>query len=331
MYLSATRIRDALACPKKYRLAYIEKIWPEKKAISLIFGSVLHTAIENFHLSRDGDVVPEMDYLVKEAWIKEVGNNDMTGLMLAYGGLLGDMKQAEAELEKLAAEIKEKRPDIKNPAATKEYKQEKEKVLAPFNDTLESFKRQAAEIVLDSEYRFTTKGPLELFTESLEIGNSYVDYWNGIEQKPEILHNEVSFKLELEGFVLSGKVDRVDINPQTGDIEIVDYKTNAQAQSYLESFVQNAAYYLGVAKTVGIEPTAMKYHYLRLNREVIYPVDKSHVSMLLELMHAAREVHQLSYHYPSFQTCAWCNYFEECKKDFGYKEAELNEPATCGA
>lgn len=326
MYLTASRIKDALACPKKYKLGYIDKIYPEKKAISLVFGDVLHQAVERFHKGTDAT----MPDLVGERWLKTLGAGDYAKLLMDYQDLLDEQKDIEIDLFAVEQDIMQKKPETKAPKQTKAYKEAKEAAYAPFAETTAALQTRAANITLNSDYRFTSKGPIELYDDSLKIGAAYEEYWMGLEEKPEIVSNEASFKIPVHNFTLGGKIDRMDLN-QMGELEILDYKTNVQEQSYLESFVQNVAYYLGAKELFGERPVAMKYYYLRLGREVRYELDDSMVGKLVELMNAVKNIHMLPEHHPTFNTCGWCNYFGMCMQDYGYKEMVLSEPAVSNA
>lgn len=80
-YLSYSRINKYLHCPEQYRLYYVENLRPTIPAASLVFGQIIHKALEHL-LRNQGDPVKwfleawnafkevEVRYSQKESWEK---------------------------------------------------------------------------------------------------------------------------------------------------------------------------------------------------------------------------------------------------------------------
>lgn len=54
-YLSVSKIKTFLMCPRRYKLQYIEKLVPEFRSAALAFGSAWHAAVGHFLLGSTGD------------------------------------------------------------------------------------------------------------------------------------------------------------------------------------------------------------------------------------------------------------------------------------
>lgn len=54
-YLSVSKIKAFLMCPRKYKLQYVEKLPPEFRSASLAFGSAWHAAIGHFLVGCTGE------------------------------------------------------------------------------------------------------------------------------------------------------------------------------------------------------------------------------------------------------------------------------------
>lgn len=95
LLLSKTRLNTYCLCPEKYRLTYVEKIVPEKKAKSLIEGSALHHIVENCLVY--GKAVPNMaEEASREYWTKiavqETEYQDEQGFAQAQEKILGEAR-----------------------------------------------------------------------------------------------------------------------------------------------------------------------------------------------------------------------------------------------
>ncbi len=82
-YLSYSAISTYQKCPLRYYFVYVAGLEPEFKSSSLVFGGVIHKAIEHhFNALFEGSDPPSLDALVgvfKEAWRSE------TGVPVRYG------------------------------------------------------------------------------------------------------------------------------------------------------------------------------------------------------------------------------------------------------
>ena len=70
-HLSASQINGYIECSLSYKFSKIDKIKPEYTADALVFGSVIHHTIAQFHQERMvGNILPieELQQILETAW-----------------------------------------------------------------------------------------------------------------------------------------------------------------------------------------------------------------------------------------------------------------------
>ncbi len=84
-----------------------------------------------------------------------------------------------------------------------------------------------------------------------------------VHTQPEMM--EVSFEVELDGFILNGRIDRVD-KLSDGSYELIDYKTgNPMTYEEANSDLQMSIYWLGLYHQHNIAPKKLTFYFLKNN------------------------------------------------------------------
>lgn len=159
----------------------------------------------------------------------------------------------------------------------------------------------------EKSYRMGQKS-MELFYENF-FKNS---------QSPAYL--EQSFKLDVGGIKLVGKIDRIDIVEESGSefYEIIDYKTGdkERTQKEVDKDMQLAIYALAAQKAFGIDPK--KYSLLLIDKNKKISTDASNLDKIKDKIvevigEVVEKIKQEDYTAtPGFQ-CKFCDYRNICK------------------
>jgi hypothetical protein len=230
--VSANRVDKYLTCGYAFKLNYEDDVPPQRTASALLFGSVIHRALEAWSQDRTGMGLADR---VHEAWLEETKDTPIRMFLLEYGTLGVQARQ-------LVADIRESRPDIKSPRATKEFKESdvrtKQKVL--LDEWLPELNK--------SRYHFTKSDPLQnLYDESLTLADAYEARWCHL-PKPYV--TEVGFEFTWKKWRLNGRIDSVEqvVDRDTGEMRlgVIDYKTYGQQPSEHKDRRQLVMYDLAV-------------------------------------------------------------------------------------
>jgi RecB family exonuclease len=126
---------------------------------------------------------------------------------------------------------------------------------------------------------------------------------------------EEYFALDLEDFVLTGKIDRIDRLPD-GSYEIIDYKTNRKLprKDRLASDLQLPIYQYAASREFGIRPSKLTFYYLLPDQRFsTRPWDEERLlRMLEELRGVARAVRSGEFGPTPNPLCPWCDFKELC-------------------
>ena len=117
----------------------------------------------------------------------------------------------------------------------------------------------------------------EYITTNAKSGLSYIDKMNNfrdyiVNYKPDnewqTIAVEMPFSIEYRGFMLTGKIDRVDIN-MYGDYKVVDYKTAnvVYEDKKLKTPLQMYIYALAIKEKFGKFPVEFEYDFVVLNQK----------------------------------------------------------------
>ena len=134
------------------------------------------------------------------------------------------------------------------------------------------------------------------------------------ESDSEVVSLERKFDVELGGYRVTGRVDRVDRHPD-GSFELIDYKTGAAVDpERLGGDLQLTLYRLAAERAWGIEPSVLTYYYVMdsARAEVASgPEDLERVERtVVEVGEAilAQDFEPT----PSPSTCGWCDFRTIC-------------------
>jgi DNA helicase-2/ATP-dependent DNA helicase PcrA len=184
----------------------------------------------------------------------------------------------------------------------------------------------------------TQTGPLVTWAELQQIYQAnWQDMWySSVTQKTEYKHRGVKFlknfydslptpwpaPLELEkgftivinGHKVKGKIDRID--PSTGGIEIIDYKTSekppAEDKADLE---QLHIYAMAAREALGLNPVKLTFIYLAAEKPFSYPIDEKAIEKTrAEIGETIEAILKSDFvATPSKFTCASCDFRNICE------------------
>ena len=130
---------------------------------------------------------------------------------------------------------------------------------------------------------------------------------------------EMPFSIEYRGFMLTGKIDRVDIN-MYGDYKVVDYKTAnvAYDDKKLKTPLQMYIYALAIKEKYGKFPIEFEYDFVVLNQKAkaMSKGWENRGDRALNNLIDSREAYYAIKDFPPKPTplCHWCPYVEkECE------------------
>ncbi|OFW55987.1 MAG: hypothetical protein A2W01_04460 [Candidatus Solincola sediminis] len=126
---------------------------------------------------------------------------------------------------------------------------------------------------------------------------------------------EERFEIEMDGYALSGVIDRIDRRPD-GSYEIIDYKTNRKLPELrrLREDLQLPIYQIACSKTWGISPSKLTFYYLIPNQKyTTKPQDAQGISRVLERLNRTAEA-ITARRFPATPgpLCPWCSFQDVC-------------------
>ena len=124
---------------------------------------------------------------------------------------------------------------------------------------------------------------------------------------------EIGFKLELEGNILSGKIDRID---QLEDgVRIIDYKTGENVPKKIdwEKKMQLLIYQIAAEDFFRVKPIELTYHYLKENKKLSFLGSEEEKEKVISLI--LKEINKIKE--KNFQptpgwNCKSCDFKEIC-------------------
>jgi RecB family exonuclease len=126
---------------------------------------------------------------------------------------------------------------------------------------------------------------------------------------------EERFELEMDGYLLTGVIDRVDC-AEDGSIEIIDYKTNRRLPelSRLREDLQLPIYQMACREVWGISPAKLTFYYLVTNkRYTTRPYDAERLNSVRErLNQVASQIASGQFPPVPNRLCTWCSYEDIC-------------------
>ncbi len=126
---------------------------------------------------------------------------------------------------------------------------------------------------------------------------------------------EQRFEVPMDGYLLTGVVDRVDRHPD-GAYEIIDYKTNRRLPEIarLRDDLQLPIYQIASQELWGITPAKLTFYYLSMNQKfTTRPLGEESLSRVRErLRRAAEAIASGTFPPAPNRLCPWCSFRDIC-------------------
>ncbi len=140
-------------------------------------------------------------------------------------------------------------------------------------------------------------------------------YENNAERPAVPVALEQRFLLPMDGWELSGVMDRVDRRPD-GSYEIVDYKTNSKLPplARLQEDKQLPIYQMAASKVLGIKPASLTFHYLVPDQRYTTPAwaPEKIESLRVHLDEVAARIQHGEFDPRPNNLCGWCDVKPHC-------------------
>ena len=141
-------------------------------------------------------------------------------------------------------------------------------------------------------------------------------YYESNCEKPAVpVALEQRFLLPMDGWKLSGVMDRVDRYPD-GSYEIIDYKTNSKLPPLrrLQEDMQLPIYQMAAMQVLGINPARLTFHYLvpgqRYSTRALPPEDIERLKARLQ--DVAASIREGAFEPRPNHLCGWCDVRVHC-------------------
>jgi putative RecB family exonuclease len=126
---------------------------------------------------------------------------------------------------------------------------------------------------------------------------------------------EERFEMKMDGYVLSGVIDRID-RREDGAYEIIDYKTNRKLPELrrLRDDLQLPIYQMACHETWGISPSKLTFYYLIPNQKYsTKPKDSEGLAQVRERLDRVAEfVRDRQFPATPNPLCPWCSFQDAC-------------------
>jgi len=126
---------------------------------------------------------------------------------------------------------------------------------------------------------------------------------------------EQRFEIPMDGYVLTGVIDRVDRHPD-GSYEVVDYKTNRKLPeiSRLRNDLQLPIYQMASRELWGITPSKLTFYYLVIEQRFsTRPFDTPSLQAVRErLRRVAEGISSGNFQPAPNRLCPWCSFRDVC-------------------
>ncbi|MDY6794261.1 MAG: PD-(D/E)XK nuclease family protein [Actinomycetota bacterium] len=126
---------------------------------------------------------------------------------------------------------------------------------------------------------------------------------------------EHRFELDMDGYLLTGVIDRVDRNAD-GGYEIIDYKTNRRLPDLnrLREDLQLPIYQMACLETWGVNPGKLTYYYLLPNqRYATRAYDSNGLARVRKRLDSVIEaIEKGEFESRPNRLCPWCSYRDIC-------------------
>jgi hypothetical protein len=230
--ISASRLDKLFNCGLAFKWHYVDHLPGEVYGAAALFGSVMHKALERWSLNRQQD----LPQLVESAWLEITEGTTVRKFLGLFAPLFLDA-------EKVVDGIRERRPEIKNPRMTKDFKES-----AVAKEIRRLTAAWATRLDEGSQWRFSKSDPLPaLYAESFTLAKAYATRSS---HYPTSLVTEFAFDVEWHGFFLRGYIDSIEpLVTRDGELvglAVVDYKSEGKVPSKMKHWRQLCTYDVAV-------------------------------------------------------------------------------------
>jgi DNA helicase-2/ATP-dependent DNA helicase PcrA len=130
-----------------------------------------------------------------------------------------------------------------------------------------------------------------------------------------VVSAEQKFTISINDIPLNGYIDRVERTPE-GDYEVIDFKTGSadESKNSIKDNIQINVYSLATEKLYGILPKRSSLFYLKKNKLVANPVERSHLEKVKRSLEDNVEsiLREEFTAIPSYKACRKCDFQTIC-------------------
>ncbi len=150
----------------------------------------------------------------------------------------------------------------------------------------------------------------------LEQLRAFVERHNALPLNSAGIQMEQNFRLELEGVILEGRIDQINLlDPvERGEVELVDYKTGRpRTESDAEKSLQLSVYALAAKRTLGLTPVRLTFYNFSSNQPVSTVRTPQQLDQTLnEVREVAGGIRQGHFEAKPGFICRWCDFISLC-------------------
>lgn len=233
---SASRLTLAGKCGLAFEYQYVRKLPAPFDRNATLFGDVVHNGIQKwFEIPDEGWRETDLAPIVLAEW-ERVYPKEIWKRVL-------EIRDLDQECDAVCAAILFNRPTLKNVRQTKAFMESD--AAKALNDAKAKI-LELCDALPDIKWP-KDEDPYKSYQKSALIAEAAQRRW---QDKPAPLAIERPFRIEVEGFVLRGRIDAIRRDPTpAGEVwtGMVDYKTGRQALTAMEAFLQAFIYTEAVA------------------------------------------------------------------------------------
>lgn len=313
---SASRIGTISKCGLAYQYQYVDKIPRPEENSALLFGNVIHNAVEAWYGSDD-----------------DPNDHTKTSLMdyvhLQWADLLPEslwehvkrMVELNKERDNVAAAILFKRPTLKSPTTTKEFVES-----GAHQAFLKARDEMVEQMDIIKTFRFAKdENPFQGYMKSMAMATRMQERWQPL---PRPLVVEAAFNIEIGDFRVRGRIDQIRQEPNEDGEEIksmVDMKTGRNAQTAMEAFIQSYLYWEAIQQMPEeFRTNNVGFYYVRHDGYKQGKIDPiRHRKMAQKILRArAKQIIEKEFEPNHGFWCARCDYADICSADLGLFQSE---------
>jgi PD-(D/E)XK nuclease superfamily len=309
---SASRLTLAGKCGLAFEYQYVRKLPAPYETGAQMFGNAIHDGTQEWYGPDDANDNRHQERDLAPIVLAQWGNL----LPPKIWALVQELRDLDEECHAVAAAVRFKRPEIKAATQTKEYLD---------SNAHKRFSEKRMEMVgmcdalPDVKWR-QDEDPYKAYTKSAQIADEMQARWQHL---PRPLAVERPFRIEIEGFVLRGRIDQVRMDPARGTGEaiprMVDIKTGTQVMTPMEAFLQSFIY----NEAIEADPTLpsvdgnIAFYLARHNKYQQGRIDRArHRRLALRILNGRARQITLGQFEPSYgYWCKRCDFADVCERE----------------